>query len=62
MQCVCIHIWPDLQLQSLFPKEVSLSSNWRSPQPMEWDVEMVFPTSACVWLPLPRPEAEDAEA
>lgn len=45
--CVCVYIyifiWPDLQLQSLFPKEEPLSSKWRSPQPMEREAGMVFP-------------------
>lgn len=28
---------------------------------MQWEAAMVFPTSTCAWLPLPSPEAEDAE-
>ena len=28
---------------------------------MEWEAGMVFPTSARARLPLPSPEAEDAE-
>lgn len=59
--CVRVFVLPDLQLQFLFPKEEPLSSSWGNLQPTEQVTGTVFPTSACIQLPLPSPEAEDAD-